>query len=160
MLLPSLGTYGQITANSKNKVLEFVGVLKTTNKSNFELCNCIFSEVNEGAVSKTASENQAIDSAYVKGTFSYSYYLGNNQNEASHVKSIYTYTIKKGEIHYNYYDFEHDKLDSSGWLPKKWNKNVGKTFSKKQYGAIMTDIKFMIAEEVQKINKRCVNKKQ
>ena len=113
-----------------------------------------------GIESKTESDEEALDSAFVKGEYSYSYYVDDYESPAGEVKFKFEYIIRDGQINYRLYDFEHEKSDSKftsiGLLPKEWNEKVKSSFSKKQYAEIMTDLKLNVANAIRMINKYCI----
>jgi hypothetical protein len=162
LLIISANAFSQITGPlDESGNLQFNGVIKVTDKSNFELSECISSAAMiMGIESKTESASEALDSAFVKGGYSYSYYVDNYESPAGEVKFKFEYIIRDGQINYRLYDFEHVKSDSKfasiGLLPKEWNEKVESSFSKKQYAEIMTDLKLNVANAIRMINKYCV----
>jgi len=146
----------------KFKTLQFKGVIDAPGKDNFELSECIAgSAMLAGIISQTKSKEQAVDSSFVKGEYTYTYYVDNYEKFAGFIKFKFEYIIKKGQIHYRFYDFEHEKSDSDfesiGLLPEKPNEKVRKVFTEKQYDTIMTDLKMNIAHSLRLIVKYCVN---
>ena len=113
-----------------------------------------------GIESKTVSEDEAHDSAFVRGAYAYFYYVDDYGSEAGEVKFKFEYIIIDGQIDYRFYAFEHEKIGSKfasiGLLPKEWNEQVKTSFSEKQYGEIMTDLRLNIANAIRMINKYCV----
>ena len=162
LLLISVSAFSQIiSSEDESGNLQFKGVIKVTKKSNYELSECISSSAMiMGVNSKTESNKEALDSAFVKGENSYSYYVDDYGSPAGEVKYKFEYIIKNGQINYRLYDFEHKKSDSKfasiGLLPKEWNEKVKSSFSKKQYTEIMTDLKLNVANAIRMINKYCV----
>jgi hypothetical protein len=162
LLIISANALSQIVGSvDESGNLQFNGVIKVTDKSNFELSECISSSAMiMGIESKTESDEKALDSAFVKGEYSYSYYVDEYGSPAGEVKFKFEYIIRDGQINYRLYDFEHEKSDSKfasiGLLPKEWNEKIKSSFSKKQYAEIMTDLKLNVANAIRMINKYCV----
>ncbi|NQY05688.1 MAG: hypothetical protein HRT68_05640 [Flavobacteriaceae bacterium] len=162
ILIISVNAFSQIIGSvDESGNLQFKGVIEVTNKSNFELSECISSSAMiMGIESKTESDGEALDSAFVKGEYSYSYYVDDYGSQAGEVKFKFEYIIRDGQINYRFYDFEHKKSESKfasiGLLPKEWNEKVKSSFSKKQYTEIMTDLKLNVANAIRMINKNCV----
>ncbi|WP_299888477.1 hypothetical protein [uncultured Lacinutrix sp.] len=157
----SINAYSQIiSSNDKFGNLQFIGNINTENKSNYDLSECIStSAMIMGIESKTESKEAAIESSFVKGEYSYSYYVNDYEASAGEVQFKFEYTIKKGAIAYKLYDFEHLKSDSEfesiGILPNEWNEKVKASFTKKQYAEIMTDLRLNVANAIRMINKYC-----
>lgn len=83
------------------------------------------------------------------------------KSEAGNISFKFSYKIKEGMIAYKFYDFKHDgegtAFYSIGNIPEKWNHEVGKIFTEKQYSEIMTDVYLNSANAVRLIKKYCVN---
>ena len=162
LLIISVSTFGQVKSSADSSGnLQFIGILKVADKSNSELSECISSSAMiMGVDSKTESDNESLDSAFVKGSYSYSYYVNNYEVPAGDVMYKFEYVIRDGQINYRLYDFEHEKSDSKfesiGLLPNDWNEKVKDSFSKKQYAEVMTDIKLNVANNIRLIKKYCL----
>lgn len=151
-----------LTTTQKQKSLTIEGKITIANQSNLELAYCIAnSAMVLGVTNYTTTEEEAIDSAFVQGNYSYNYYVDNYDTEAGTISFNYEYIIKNGEITYTYTDFVHDgtgtTFKSIGNLPEKWNANVGEVFTEKQYSEIMNDVRANIANAVRMVKKYCVN---
>ena len=157
----SFSVFGQ-NSNESSKILAITGNIESKDKSNLELADCIAnSAMIEGVTSYTESENESIDSSYVNGNYSYSYYVNDYESEAGSISFKYSYEIKDGVISYKFYDFIHDgtgtEFKSIGNLPEKWNSEVGEIFTEKQYVEIMKDLFMNSANAIRMIKKYCVN---
>lgn len=148
------------TAPKAIKNLELTGTITSTNASNLELADCIAnSAMIMGVTSYTQSESDATESAYVKGNYSYGYYVNNYETEAGNISFNYSYTIKDNVITYRFYDFKHDGSNTSfasiGAIPDKWNATIGKVFTQKQYAEIMKDLLTNSVNAIHMIKKHC-----
>lgn len=144
------------------KHLEIRGIIKSSDKSNLELANCIaHSAMIQGVSSYSESESASLDSSFVEGSYYYSFYVNNYESEAGIVNFNYSYQIKDGRITYTFYDFQHDgnetEFKSIGALPEKWNDEVGKVFTKKQYAEIMKDLLANTNNTIRMIKKYCMH---
>lgn len=114
----------------------------------------------QGVESQTESENEAVEHAFVKGRYAYSYYVNDYKDFVGEIKFKFEYIIINGQINYRFYDFEHDKLNSTfksiGLLPKQWNENVKVSFTKKEYVDIVKDLKSNAANAIRIITKYCL----
>ncbi len=161
-LIYSVIAFAQITSSTNESVnLEFKGIIEATGKSNYELSECIASSAMIiGVETQTESEKDALDSSFVKGEYSYSYYVDDYESYAGEVKFKFEYIIRNGQINYRIYDFEHEKSDSKfqsvGILPEKWNDKVKLSFTEKQYSEIMVDLRMNVANAIRMINKYCI----
>ena len=72
-LIISINAFSQIVGSEdESGNLQFKGVIKVTDKSNFEISECISSSAMiMGIESKTESDGEALDSAFVKGMYSF-----------------------------------------------------------------------------------------
>ena len=72
-MIISANAFRQIVSSvDESGNLQLKGVIKVTNKSNFKLSECISSSAMiMGIESKTESDEEALDSAFVKGEYSY-----------------------------------------------------------------------------------------
>jgi len=162
LLFATTNTFSQILSSSDDSGnLQFTGVTKVVDKSNFELSECIAHlALIVGIESKTEKLESSKDSSFVRGKYAYSYYVDHYESPAGEVKFKYEYIIKNGQVQYRFYDFEHEQASSKfktiGLLPKTWNKKIQATFTKDQYGEIMTDIKLNIAHALRMIDKYCL----
>jgi hypothetical protein len=161
LLVFSFSLFGQ-NSNESSKTLEITGNIESKGKSNLELADCIAnSAMIMGVTSYTESENESVDSAYVNGSYSYSYYVNDYESEAGSISFKYMYEIKDGIISYKFYDFLHDgtgtEFKSIGNLSKKWNSEVGEIFTQKQYVEIMKDLFMNSTNAIRMIKKNCTN---
>lgn len=163
LFIISLNVYSQIKSSfDEFGNLQFTGIMDTASESNFELSECISaSALIFGIESKTESVENGIDSSFVKGGYSYSYYVDDYESSAGEVKFKFEYIIKNGNISYRFWDFEHEKsgseFESIGLLPRDWNEKIKETFTKKQYTEIKTDIRLNVSNAIRMITKYCIN---
>lgn len=154
--------YCQIKKSSdESGKLQFTGNIGAKGKKNYDLSECIStSAMIEGVEFKTESIEKAVESSYVKGTYSFSYYVDDYGESAGEVKFKFEYLIANEEINYRLFDFKHEKSDSNfesiGILPYEWDEKVKASFTKKQYAEIMTDLKLNVVNAIRMINKNCV----
>jgi hypothetical protein len=83
------------------------------------------------------------------------------ETEAGSISFKYSYQIKDNVISYRFYDFEHDGTEtdfkSIGLMPEKWNTDIGKIYTEKQYIEIMKDLYANSANAIRMIKKYCLN---
>jgi hypothetical protein len=149
-----------VKGQASTEALLLTGKIKTSNKSNHEVANCIAnSAMVMGVTAYTESEEDAIESSFVEGNYSYSYFVDDYESQAGLISFNYSYQIKDGEINYRFYDFNHDGNDtdfkSIGIIPKLWNKEVGEIFTEKQYIEILTDLTVNTVNAIRMVTKYC-----
>tara|TARA_R100000541_G_C1858166_1_gene78759 strand:+ start:114 stop:635 length:522 start_codon:yes stop_codon:yes gene_type:complete len=147
--------------SEKSESIIFEGIIDTADKDNFELSECIAnSAMIMGIESKTETIDSSKESSFVKGQYSYSYYVNDYEKQAGIVEFKFEYIVKNEKIHFKIYDFIHrrgdSEFDSLGLLPKKWNERIGKTFTEKQYDEIMADLVFNALNSLRMIKKYCI----
>lgn len=149
------------TFSQELKNYEFTGTIKTSNKSNFEISECISENVVlVGVKSKTKNEKDATASSFVNGEHSFGYYVDDYSKFAGNIEFKFEFIISNNEIKYKFYNFTHLKSNSSykslGILPKDWNINI-KQFSQSQYEEIQNDIKLNMFNYLRLIQNKCIN---
>ncbi len=151
---------GQSLIETPN-VLELSGDIKFNSKTNLELVDCIVNSfVAMGLTEYSETENE-LEPSFIKGNYSYSYYVDDYESEAGVINFKYLYEIKDGVLSYKFYQFDHDgsntKFKSIGVLPEKWYEEIGKTFTEKQYIEIMKDIYANFVNTIRLIKKYCID---
>jgi len=161
ILLVINNSFGQNNLTKEiDKLILFEGIIDAENKNNFDISECLSnSAMIMGIKSKTETIDQAKESSFVKGQYSYSYYVNDYEAKAGDVEFKFEYIIKNAKIHFKIYDFIHTKgnseFDSIGLLPMEWNAKIGKTFTKEQYNEIMGDLGFNALNSLRMIKKNC-----
>ncbi|PSG87374.1 hypothetical protein C7H52_10850 [Aurantibacter aestuarii] len=119
--------------------------LDSINTPKKNILNCILnSPTTVGVKENSKHKNISNDFEYIKSQWRYPYYINNSSDFAGMVEFKYEFKITDGTIYYNYYDFKHDKDDSTfrsiGILPFKVNETVLEVFSEKEYQEIIEEI--------------------
>lgn len=161
LLIPTININAQNNIEQTNEELELIGSIKTNNRTNYEISDCIVnSTMIMGVTSFTKSKKEASESSFVNGNYSYSYFVDDYSSQAGKISFNYSYLIKNGEINYRIYNFEHDGTDtefaSISHLTKSWNDEIGKIFTEKQYYEIMKDLLTNAANAIRMIKNYCL----
>ncbi len=151
-------SYSQVTFSpDRNNNLSVLVKIDVSKKTKSELYECLSNswfimDINSKLNKKTT---------FIKGSYSYNYYVNNNILPAGEIKYKFDYTIENGILICLFYDFDHNKNDSTfnsvGILPFEINDVIKKSFNEKQYSEILNDIQLNVANTIRLVQKNCIN---
>ncbi len=163
ILITILNSFGQskplfLTADKNGNIIS-TGKIEIKNRPNFDIFKCVKTFIFVGVESTSESIENKVDTFFVKGAYSYTYYVQDTVF-AGEIKFKYEYIIKNRTIEYNIYDFEHiqsnSKFGSVGIIPLIWNEKVKKSFTEAQYSEIMKYVNANVALAIRMLNNYCV----
>lgn len=166
MMAAFAGTAQVISADANGNVI-YTGELTGADKDNFEACRCLNEDMPMFGISSFTEEKEdAKNGAFVKGSWSYNYYVDADDKPAGSIAFDFEYLVKDGTISYRYYNFIHSQEEEDpvfapiGALPAVWDEKVSRVFTKEQYSRIQSSMTANVRVALKLAKKYCTTEGQ